>query len=569
MSVLGYVTDSSQASAYGWLEKHMRNGLLPGRKHRLARVAVVGLMLVATAACGDDDGDGDGGSGGTLTMATWSSTVSLDPIQVAGTGNSSGAELAALYDTIMRYDLESGTFVPHIAESLTANDDFTEWTLVLREGVTFSDGSPYDSAAVVANLQRHVEARSNASSLLSPISGYDTPDDRTVVFTLAFPWNNFPFVLAAAPGMVVNPAAVAAQGENLGTNPVDAGAGPFILESFRPGESVTLVRNPNYWGGEVPLDELRFIHAGDGPQTYEAFRAGNVDVAFLRDAAAIADADADGASGIRVPYSANDTLIMNNGLPIVCQGGEPAPRCADQPDGTRLESESPTADKRVRQAVAAAIDLETLGQRVYSGAAAMSSALISPESRWYDGIEGPSYDPDLARRLVDEAKADGWDGRIRVSCHTGLPTWGTAVAGMLEAVGFEVEVNDQQEIAANTAAVIVRKDYDIACFGSSISDAEPFFALNRDFNSSYVETGGGDFSGYVNPEVDEAIARGRAAASEDEVRAAISAIARAYSEDVPFLALTSQPEVVLVSDSVSGLLTSVNTVVLFSQASVR
>lgn len=73
----------------------------------------------------------------------------------------------------------------------------------------------------------------------------------------------------------------------------------------------------------------------------------------------------------------------------------------------------------------------------------------------------------------------------------------------------------------------------------------------------------------MNPEVDEAIARGRAAASEDEVRAAISAIARAYSEDVPFLALTSQPEVVLVSDSVSGLLTSVNTVVLFSQASVR
>src|SRR5690606_33620323 len=103
----------------------MRNGLLPGRKHRLARVAVVGLMLVATAACGDDDGDGDGGSGGTLTMATWSSTVSLDPIQVAGTGNSGGAELAALYDTIMRYDLESDTFVPHIAESLTANDDFT------------------------------------------------------------------------------------------------------------------------------------------------------------------------------------------------------------------------------------------------------------------------------------------------------------------------------------------------------------------------------------------------------------------------------------------------------------
>lgn len=547
----------------------MRITSKPRRVGRSTQAAVVGLFLIATAACGaDNDDSAEGEPGGTLTMATWSATVSLDPTQVAGTGNSGGAELAALYDTIMRYDLDSGTFVPHTAESLTSNEDFTQWTLTLREGITFSDGSPYDSAAVVANLQRHVEARSNASSLLTPIDEYDTPDERTVVFTLSFPWNNFPYALAGTPGMVVNPTAVAEQGDDLGTNPVGAGAGPFILESFLAGESVTLVRNPDYWGGEVPLDELRFIHAGDGPQTYEAFRAGSVDVAFLRDAGAIADADADGASGVRVPYSANDTMIMNNGFTIVCQGGEPAPRCVDEPDGTELESDSPTADKRVRQAVAAAIDLETLGQRVYGGSGAMSSALISEESRWYDGVPGPSYDVDRARSLVAEAKADGWDGRIRVSCHTGLPTWGTAVAGMLEAAGFEVEVTDQQEIAANTAAVIVRKDFDLACFGSSISDAEPFFALNRDFNSSYVVTGGGNFSGYQNPEVDEAIARGRGAATDDEVREAISAIARAYLEDAPFLALTAQPEVVLVSDSISGLLTSVNTVVLFGQVSL-
>ncbi|ROO60807.1 peptide/nickel transport system substrate-binding protein [Micromonospora sp. Llam0] len=539
-----------------------------GRKYKWngasARVAVAGLLLATVAACGDDNETNE--TGGTITMATWSATQSLDPVQVAGTGNSGGAELAALYDTIMRYDPASGAFEPQTAESLTPNDDFTQWTLTLRSGITFSDGAPYDSAAVVANLQRHTEARSNASSLVAPITDYATPDDLTVVFTLAFPWNNFPFALAGTPGMVVNPAAVAAQGDAFGTNPQDAGAGPFVFDEFRPDESLTLTRNPDYWGGEVPLDGVRFIHAGDGPQTYEAFRAGSVDLAFLRDAGAIADAEADGAEGIRVQYSANDTLIMNNGFPITCQEGEPAPRCEDQPDGTELESTAPTADKRVRQAVAAAIDLETLKQRVYGGAGFMSSALISEDSRWYDGVEGPAYDIERARDLVEQAKADGWDGRIRVSCHTGLPTWGTAVQGMLEAAGMQVDLTDQQEIAANTSAVIVRKDFDLACFGSSISDAEPFFALNRDFNSTYVTTGGGNFSGYVNPTVDEAIAAGRGAGSEAEVKAAISTIARAYAEDVPFLALTAQPEVVLISDEVGDVLQSVNTVVLLGRA---
>lgn len=529
------------------------------------RAAAAGLLLVTLAACGDDADSGD--TGGTITMATWSATKSLDPTQVAGTGNSGGAELAALYDTIMRYDWDSGTFEPQTAESLTANDEFTEWTLKLRPGITFSDGSPYDSAAVVANLQRHTEARSNASSLVAPITDYATPDDQTVVFTLAFPWNNFPYALAGTPGMVVNPAAVAEQGEAFGTNPVGGGAGPFILGEFRPDESLSLVRNPDYWGGDVPLDGIRFIHAGDGPQTYEAFRAGSVDVAFLRDASAVADAQADGSTGITVQYSSNDTLIMNNGIPITCQGGEPAPRCTDQPDGTVLESTAPTADRRVRLAVAHAIDLDTLNQRVFGGAGTMTSNLIAEGSRWFDGVQGPAYDIDRARQLVEQAKADGWDGTIRVSCHTGLPTWGTAVSGMLEAAGMQVDLTDQQEIAAATSAVIVRKDFDLACFGSSINDVEPFFAINRDFNSTYVTSGGGNFSGYVNPDVDAAIAAGRAASTEAEIRAAISTIARAHAEDVPFLTLTAQPEVVLVSDRLDDVVMNVNTVVLLGGAS--
>lgn len=543
----------------------------------VVRVATLVLAVVAAGCAGDStSGDGGGGDaepagppqdGGVVTMATWAETQSLDPRVAAATGNGGGVELVALYDTIMRYDPESGEFEPQTAESLTPNDDFTQWTLQLRSGIQFSDGTPYDAAAVVANMERHVEVRSRSSSLLAPIERYETPDDLTVVFTLSAPWNGFPYALASGPGMVVSPTATAELADDLGTNPVGAGAGPFVLDRFLPGESVTLTRNPDYWGEPPHLDGLEFIYAGTDDQTYEAFRAGSVQAAFLRDPGAQADAEADGAEGYSALYSASDTLLMNNGIEVTCQGGQPASACEGEPDGTTVESTSPTRDPRIRRAVAAAIDLDTLNQRAYRGEADVSTGLISEESEWYGGVDGPTYDVEAARELVEEVQAEGeWDGSIRVSCHSGNPDWGTAVAGMLEAAGFEVDLNDEQDLAGNIATVMVRKDFDLACFGSSINDAEPFFALNRDFNSQFAGGLGGNYSGYVNPDVDEAIAAGRAASSEDEIRDAITRIAEAYAEDVPFLALASQPEIVLLADELEGVRPTANTVLMFDRA---
>jgi peptide/nickel transport system substrate-binding protein len=513
--------------------------------------AVTLVLVVLGAGCAGDSGGGGGGEseaagppqdGGTVTMATWAETQSLDPRVAAATGNGGGAELAALYDTIMRYDPESGEFEPQTAESLTPNDDFTQWTLKLRPGIRFSDGTPYDSAAVVANLRRHVEVRSRSASLLAPIESYDTPDDRTVVFTLSSPWNGFPYALASGPGMVVSPTATRELGDDLGTNPVGAGAGPFVLDRFLPGESLTMTRNPDYWGDPPHLDGLEFVYAGTDDQTYEAFRAGSVQAAFLRDPGAQADAEADGAEGYSALYSASDTVLMNNDA-------------------------GPASDVRIRRAVAAAIDLDTLNQRAYRGEAHVSTDLISDDSEWYSGVDGPAYDIDQARDLVEEVKSEGeWDGSIRVSCHSGNPDWGTAVSGMLEAAGFEVDLNDEQDLAGNIAAVMVRRDFDLACFGSSISDAEPFFALNRDFNSQFAPGQGGNYAGYVNPDVDEAIAEGRSASSEDDIRDAISRIAEAYASDVPFLALASQPETVLLADGLEGVRPNANTVMMFDRA---
>src|SRR5688572_2351159 len=148
-----------------------------GSVMRAARVAGVFLAIsVLVAACGDDDeGSPDSNSGtgvsttvapsttvaetpvagGTLTMNMFSQTLGLDPIVTSGSGVLGGMEMVAVYDTVMRWNPEAGKYEPRTAESLTPNADFSEWTLKIKSGIKFSDGTDYDAEAVRYAIERH------------------------------------------------------------------------------------------------------------------------------------------------------------------------------------------------------------------------------------------------------------------------------------------------------------------------------------------------------------------------------------------------------------------------------
>jgi peptide/nickel transport system substrate-binding protein len=554
-------------------------------------VAVLGIAVLAMSACGDDGGGGGSASssatgasssgsasaaatttvapkaGGSLTFAVYGESAGLDPTINSATGVVGGIELTAIYDTLMRYNPTSGQYEPRMAQSLTPNADFTQWTLKLRPDVKFSDGSALDSAAVVASMKRHVDKKSRSLSLVQPIKEYQTPDALTVVFVLDSAWSGFPFALASGPGMITNPAAVAKLGDGLPTNPVGAGAGPFVIDSFKPKESITLKKNPTYWGGQVYLDQLVFVPRAGAQATYDSLKTGTVQAGFLRDAAVISQARSDGFEGYENILSAGETMVINNGVKVACKGGQPAPICTGQADGFMAATITPTSDKRVRQAVAAAIDLTTLNQRLYDGKSKLyNSALVHPNSRWYSGVEGPKFDLATAKQLVTQVKAEGkWDGSIRVSCHSGSPNWGIAVKTMLEAAGFKVALTDSQDVQANTAAVIVKKDYDLACFGTGIADEEPLFAINRDLNSSFTGNAG-NWVGYVNPAVDAALAQARAAKTDADKKAALTIIEKAYTADVPFLTLGAVSEFIAWGKQVHGVTATLGTNVYFDKA---
>ena len=543
-------------------------------------VALVVALSLAAAACGDDSNSNSEASGsvsgatttagnaatttaapkagGTLTVGTFTETPSLDPVTNVGTGVTGGMELAALYDVLMSYDTATGKFSPRLAQSLTPNADLTVWTLKLRPNITFTDGTPYDAAAVVFNLKRHIDLKGRSLGLVSSMKSFDTPDNLTVVITLERGELDDPVrvVVRARNDRVA--AAIAAQGAGFPTNPVNAGAGPFVFSAFKPKEVVSFKKNPKYWGGDVYLDELRFVNIVGQQQNLDALKTGTLQGTLLRDPAVLAAAAADGYPGLEATQSAGNTITMNNGVKVTCTGGQPASVCTGQADGTAVVTKTATSNPLVRKAVAAAINLDTLNTRVYQGKAELSTALIAKKSRWSSDIAGPKFDVEQAKKLVGEAKAQGWDGSIRVSCHSGLPDWGIAVQTMLEVAGFKVTLDDKKAVADNTAAVVTRKDFDLACFGVSILDEEPFSALAREFT----------FTGYANPAVLDAVKSGPLATTDDAKKKALDIVAKAYTEDVPFLSIAPAVQRVTFSKSVRGATQSVNSIVLFDKASL-
>ena len=130
-------------------------------------------------------------------------TPSLDPLQSSG-ALAGGTDLLAIYDSLMRWDPDTNEWVPHVAESLESNADFTEWTLTLRDGVTYSNGDPMVAQDVLDNMTRMIGSRA-ATRPAGMIARVDlanstAPDDQTVVFKLLKPWSNFGYLLGGCAG---------------------------------------------------------------------------------------------------------------------------------------------------------------------------------------------------------------------------------------------------------------------------------------------------------------------------------------------------------------------------------
>jgi peptide/nickel transport system substrate-binding protein len=571
--------------------------------------AIVLTMALAAAGCGDDGGSGGEGDadadtttsavssttltpqdGGIMSFVEFSEPASLDPIVTTGNGTTGATEMAAVYDTLLRYDPDTGKYEPRTAASVTSTDDSLEWTVKLKPNIKFSDGTDYDADAVVFGLNRHRSGlpgapacadivacpRNSTSSgvYMELIKDITVMDKLTFKVTLKEPWAAFQFALSDEPGMIPSPTALKKtcveptkpirDCSAFGLKPV--GAGPFVVDSFKPTEGITMSRNPTYWDGPVHLDGLKFFSLQDqgADKSYDALKTGTAQVAYLRAPQTVAKAKADKMAGHSEFLHGGGLFLFNLGLPVQCTGGKPEPICTGKPDGPQ-PTNPPTAKLKVRQAIAAAIDPKVIDQRANGGAGLPGSELLQKDFRWYPNVPGPKYDPDTAKRLVAEAKAEGWDGKIKILYSNAQFSVDVALAteAMLKAVGIEPTVDTSKTTTAQVQQVTTLRDFEMSGWGTSIAaDDSVSAALAQNLSS----TSPSNRVGHKNDIVDAALKELRAAKSDDAKTAAIKKIVEQVHKDLPMYSWSTIEARVSHTDKAQGLVSNHSSVVFFYDA---
>jgi peptide/nickel transport system substrate-binding protein len=308
---------------------------------------------------------------------------------------------------------------------------------------------------------------------------------------------------------------------------------------------------------------LRFVLLGGPDSTYEGLKSKSIQAAYLRDPATIAKAKSDGFGTVDIPAIGGSVLIMNSGIEVVCAAGKPENLCAGKAEGDKVKTKAPTTDVRVRRAVAAAIDPDVVNQRAYDGHAEATSAPFAG-TPFDPKVPGPKYDPVQAKKLVQDARAAGWDGKIRLLApsDTSSEAWAIAIAAMLQQAGMEVSTDTTKPIAGVVAQVTVQRDFDAVSFGYGLTD---------EFDGNYTQLLGALGSkspryGYASAELDAAIDLLRTADTLDKRTDASRRIAEILVRDVPSVFIANIPQAVVMSPKVHGVVRNAQQNAIFGKA---
>lgn len=409
---------------------------------------LLGASLIAAACGNDDDGsaapDGDGGEassttepadegepvqGGRLVYAVEADVASPWTPQNVVCDISCHMIMRTVFDTMALWvEGPDGdpVVVPNLLESFESNEDFTEWTLTPRQGIQFHDGTPFDAAAIKANLKGHLDSFLTGTAL-ADVASVEVVGDAAVV-KMDRPWAHFPGFLTGQIGYMASPTWLA--GVAAGTAQADepVGTGPFVFQSYQPGGSFVATRNESYWRADEGLPHLDAVEmrvVADTQARRTALLNGEIDMTHTSTGDTIARLRED--DGIELT---EDTLYGEAGY-ILLNNANP---------------DSAIQDIRIRRALAHALDLDVLIERRYAGVPKPANGPFGPgQLGQLDDTGYPEFDQERARELVEEYKADeGIDGPVPISYTTTSDPYSLGSAELVkqfwDAVGFETEI---------------------------------------------------------------------------------------------------------------------------------
>jgi peptide/nickel transport system substrate-binding protein len=300
-----------------------------------------------------------------------------------------------IYDTLTVPN-DDGEYVPWLAESVEHNDAYDEWTITLRSGVVFHDGSDLDAEVVKNNLDavRGLDPDRPSplgSSVFHNVASVDVVDDLTLRVTTHVPWVAFPAYLYSSGRYGIIAQSQLDDPDNCNKELV--GTGPFKFEEWRQNEYLRASRNEDYWrqapdGEPYPyLDEVEFRPISDGEQRVNALEAGEVQVLHTS--------------------SSRQTLRLRDLRDDEKVNLTESTRFAEVGYAMFNASKAPFDDIRMRRAMQMGFDRKRLTETLGEGLPTLADGPFAEGVLGHlDDTGWPEYDPDEARRLIEEYRVD-------------------------------------------------------------------------------------------------------------------------------------------------------------------
>ncbi|GAA0289847.1 ABC transporter substrate-binding protein [Kineococcus aurantiacus] len=533
------------------------------RAFTLAAVATAGLAtLSACAESQRDEGGGSGESSGsgrdTFVFGGSADPDSLDPV-FASDGETFRVT-RQIFEGLVSTKPGTTDLAPSLATEWTTSEDGLSYTFTLQEGVKFSNGKPFDAAAVVANFERWYNLRGIAQGedlayyYRSVFRGFKTNDDPalgtslyagstanpdgTVTVNLTSPFAGFLASLTLPAFAMQETGAVEAAGGNGldGADPRQSeyatsgpiGTGPFVFAGWERGQQVTLKRNDDYWGEKAKVASAVIRVIGDGTARKQALQNGDIDGYDLVAPADVATLESAGFQIQNRPAFNILYLGINQAL-------------------------APLGDLKVRQAIAHAIDKDAVIKNALpEGTKAATQFMPENVIGWNESVTTYEYDVDRAKQLLAEA------GQTNINIPFNYPT-GVSRPYMPNPETIYNAINQQLSAAGITTTPVAEQwtpnylgtvqggsNHGLHLLGWTGDYNDPDNFIGVFFGAATNEWG------FNDPGLFEALAAARTVTSEDEQESAYQDINEQIMTLLPGIPIASPVPSLAFAEGVEG-----------------
>jgi peptide/nickel transport system substrate-binding protein len=465
----------------------------------------------------------------TLTLALESNPTNIDPR--FGTDVNSARVYQIVCNGLIRKDPKSN-LIPDLAERWENPDEKT-YIFYLRKGIKFHDGTELTAEDVKYTFESilNPEMNSPKAGAYKKIQSVEMLDPYTIKFSLSEPFS--PFLIEMTQQIVPKKATEEQEGKRFTTRLI--GTGPFKFVEWKQDEQVVFEANPDYFEGTPKVGKIVFKIIPDETVRFFELKQGGVDL--VQDA---------------VPPDMIPIAEQTEGLAVIARES-----IKIQYLGFNLEDPI-LKNVKVRQAMAYAIDRQTIIDYLLNGQASLATGLLSPANWAYEPeVRTYNYDVEKAKALLDEAgypdpDGDGPEPRFKLLYKTSTDALrvriGEVLQDQLKKIGIEIEIQSFEWA----------KFYDDIKSGNfqiftlqwvGITEPDMFYSV---FHSSMVPPNGRNRGHYVNPRIDKLTEQGRLVLDVQERKKIYSEIQKILAEELPYIYLWYPHNIVVMNKRVHG-----------------